>query len=353
MLQNAMLIGLGFLTAALIALLAAPLFWRRAVSLTTSHIRARSPLTMSEIQADRDQLRAEYALKTRKLEVSLDQMKDKSSAHKVALSSKAEEVSDLSDTVEQQASDISQRDDKIVALSEHISSLENHELVPAPGRPKGKVGAGQKNTGARKVNGRHRIEPSFKAPVTSEQVDIDPALIEQFHTEIFGIIDEMSQITEQQKELDAERRSLDASQKKPKRSKTGAKAGNKQNHMKQTALEAKRARLLADLTGLEQRIAQSTRRLEKENTEWLRQSNPFGGLMEKIETLQGQTLDLTTSLSKNAPVSEADGNKDTDTKQSVAPEKTSKKSEKKRAERSGAIPTLADRIRALQKQVAQ
>jgi chromosome segregation ATPase len=70
-----MLIALGFLAAVLLGLLIAPALWRRAVRLTTHRIKTTMPLSEREIEADRDRIRAEYAIKMHKLEMFVEQVK--------------------------------------------------------------------------------------------------------------------------------------------------------------------------------------------------------------------------------------------------------------------------------------
>jgi hypothetical protein len=70
-----MLIALGFLAASLLGLLVASAFWSRAVRLTTARIKQSMPVSEPEIRADRDRLRAEYAIKVHKLEMQLEQAK--------------------------------------------------------------------------------------------------------------------------------------------------------------------------------------------------------------------------------------------------------------------------------------
>ena len=70
-----MLVALGFFAASLFGLLVASAFWSRAVRLTTARIKQSMPVSEPEIRADRDRLRAEYAIKVHKLEMQLDQAK--------------------------------------------------------------------------------------------------------------------------------------------------------------------------------------------------------------------------------------------------------------------------------------
>ena len=57
-----------------------PLVHNRAVRLTTRRLEAATPLSMAEIQADKDQLRAEFAMSARRLEMSVDQLKNKTTS---------------------------------------------------------------------------------------------------------------------------------------------------------------------------------------------------------------------------------------------------------------------------------
>lgn len=63
-----MLVALGFLSASLLALAAVPALARRAERLARRRAEAAFPLSLAEIAADRDHLRAELALRARSLE---------------------------------------------------------------------------------------------------------------------------------------------------------------------------------------------------------------------------------------------------------------------------------------------
>ena len=73
MIQSVMLAAMGFIAASLLALLIAPAFWARAVRLTNQRLRSALPVSEQEIRADKDLLRAEYALKVHQLEREVDQ----------------------------------------------------------------------------------------------------------------------------------------------------------------------------------------------------------------------------------------------------------------------------------------
>jgi hypothetical protein len=69
--------ALGFFLGCLLALMLAPPLWSRAVKLTTRKLEATMPMSLGDIQADKDQLRAEFAIQLRKVEVALDKAKEK------------------------------------------------------------------------------------------------------------------------------------------------------------------------------------------------------------------------------------------------------------------------------------
>jgi len=90
--QSILFFGFGFLSALLLALLTAPSFWRRAVRLTERRIQATVPLTMNEIQAEKDALRAEFAMATRRLEMKVKNLKDRVAGQMVEIERGHEEL---------------------------------------------------------------------------------------------------------------------------------------------------------------------------------------------------------------------------------------------------------------------
>jgi chromosome segregation ATPase len=69
-----------------------PLVHNRAVRLTTKRLEAATPLSMAEIQADKDQLRAEFAMSARRLEMSVDQLKNKTTSQLAELGKKSDAI---------------------------------------------------------------------------------------------------------------------------------------------------------------------------------------------------------------------------------------------------------------------
>ncbi|MBS3847281.1 hypothetical protein KD146_01100 [Devosia sp. BSSL-BM10] len=75
LIENIMYFALGLLIASLVALIILPAVWKRAVRLTKRRIEAATPITMAEFRADKDQLRAEFALSTRRLEMNVETLR--------------------------------------------------------------------------------------------------------------------------------------------------------------------------------------------------------------------------------------------------------------------------------------
>lgn len=75
LIENIMYFALGLLVAGLVALVILPAVWKRAVRLTKRRIEAATPITMAEFRADKDQLRAEFALSTRRLEMNVETLR--------------------------------------------------------------------------------------------------------------------------------------------------------------------------------------------------------------------------------------------------------------------------------------
>src|SRR5882672_4544709 len=92
MIEPIMYLAIGFLVSMLFGLMIVPLVHNRAVRLTTRRMEAATPLSMAEIQADKDQLRAEFAMSARRLEMSVDQLKNKTTSQLAELGKKSDAI---------------------------------------------------------------------------------------------------------------------------------------------------------------------------------------------------------------------------------------------------------------------
>ena len=92
MIEPIMYLAIGFLVSMLFGLMIMPLVHNRAVRLTTRRLEAATPLSMAEIQADKDQLRAEFAMSARRLEMNVDQLKNKTTSQLAELGKKTDAI---------------------------------------------------------------------------------------------------------------------------------------------------------------------------------------------------------------------------------------------------------------------
>jgi chromosome segregation ATPase len=95
MIESAMYFSMGFFLASLGALVVVPLVYSRAVRLTTRRLEATIPSSNAEVLADKDLLRAEFAMSTRRLETILEQLRAKSASQLVELGRKSDAVNRL------------------------------------------------------------------------------------------------------------------------------------------------------------------------------------------------------------------------------------------------------------------
>jgi len=82
--EYAILFGLGFLTATLLALLIAPAIHRRIVAYTENRIRATMPISPQEVRAQKDMARALYAAENAKVRQELETEREKNTSLRLA-----------------------------------------------------------------------------------------------------------------------------------------------------------------------------------------------------------------------------------------------------------------------------
>lgn len=92
MIQATLIFILGFLSAVFLAVLVAPAIWRRAVAFTHRRIEATLPLSLNEIRAGKDAVRAEYAMEVRKLEVMVKGLRERLAAQSLDVDRGRDEI---------------------------------------------------------------------------------------------------------------------------------------------------------------------------------------------------------------------------------------------------------------------
>jgi chromosome segregation ATPase len=129
MIEPIMYFGIGFLIAALVGLIIIPLVHSRAVRLTLRRLEAATPLSMAEIQAEKDQLRAEFAMSTRRLEMSVEQLKGKSTSQLAELGKKGDAVNRLKIELGEKTATIFALEARDKALRDQLRATEEEFAV--------------------------------------------------------------------------------------------------------------------------------------------------------------------------------------------------------------------------------
>lgn len=95
MVESMMYAGIGFLAASLLAVGIVPLLHARTERLTLSRLQASLPLAISEVQAERDALRADFAMQVRRLKLEIERLTAKNAQQMAELGRKADVVNRL------------------------------------------------------------------------------------------------------------------------------------------------------------------------------------------------------------------------------------------------------------------
>jgi chromosome segregation ATPase len=125
MIEPIMYFGIGFLVAALVGLVVIPLVHGRAVRLTMRRLEAATPLSMAEIQADKDQLRAEFAMSTRRLEMSVEQLKNRTTSQLAELGKKGDAINRLKIELGEKTATIFALEARDKALRDQLRATED------------------------------------------------------------------------------------------------------------------------------------------------------------------------------------------------------------------------------------
>src|SRR5579864_1465892 len=124
MVEPAMYLAIGFLVAMLLGLTIVPLVHNRAVRLTTRRLEAATPLSMAEIQADKDQLRAEFAMSARRLEMSVEQLKNKTTSQLAELGKKTDAINRMKIEIGEKNATIFALEAREKAVKEQLRATE-------------------------------------------------------------------------------------------------------------------------------------------------------------------------------------------------------------------------------------
>ncbi|MGL4637589.1 MAG: hypothetical protein ACRCWF_16515 [Beijerinckiaceae bacterium] len=125
MIEQSLYFSLGFLVAALLAMAILPAFWRRAYRLTRREIETTLPLSPQEIAAERDQLRAKFAVERRQLEQKVEATLASRQLEMKATGNKTIAIADLENTLVLRQNDITHLNSQMTDLGQQLANSQD------------------------------------------------------------------------------------------------------------------------------------------------------------------------------------------------------------------------------------
>ena len=122
MIELVMYFGIGFLLATLVAVALIPFVHSRAVRLTSRRLEHSIPQSMAEIQADKDALRAEFAMSMRSLEITVDELRNKHTTALAELGRKGNAINRLKIERETQKVGFIALEAEVVTLKDQLTA---------------------------------------------------------------------------------------------------------------------------------------------------------------------------------------------------------------------------------------
>ncbi len=290
MIQSILFFTLGFLCAGFLALMIAPAIWRRAVALTRKRIEATVPLTLTEIQADKDRLRAEFAMSTRRLEMSVKGFREKAAVQIVEITRGRAELKALSEerTASNQAlteleakssemrAELREREAQLERTSEKLAEAER--AVEQRARELDKLG-------------RLYDEASFSSSSRQIELVARESEVEKLSTDVTTLRAQHKKMSEEHRQMAAENRMSGDALKSEKR--------------KSAELEKKIERMLETVSDREQRLDRREKELARLREQVESTSRAEDELNSQLLKAQGEKLrlesehaDLTLQMSR-------------------------------------------------------
>lgn len=122
--ETVLLIVLGFALASLIALFVGRIAWRIAMRLGARRMQSQVPSTLKDLQADRDRLRADYAMLSQKLGSHLETVKARMAEQTAEVTRHRNRIQTLTDDVAARDAQLAAKGEEIATLATRVRELE-------------------------------------------------------------------------------------------------------------------------------------------------------------------------------------------------------------------------------------
>jgi chromosome segregation ATPase len=264
--QTTLLFILGFLSAAFIAMAAAPAIWRRATELTRRRIEASTPLTLNEVQADKDQQRAEFAISLRKIEIKAKSLQEKLTEQRADAAVQRDNARML----------LAERNAQEAELAERASQLENLKVELAS-REKDLAYLGTvRSELENQIVDLNAVVESRDKSINELRIDGDSRRIE-----LVAKVTEQDQLNTRLRELNLTRKSLEEKLRQTMQDMQAAREAVRSDAKRLVDMERKTERLISQLSDRDER-------LERRENELARVKNSVKLALEEQNSIKRQ-----------------------------------------------------------------
>lgn len=246
--QSSLIFILGFLSAGFIALIVAPMVWRRAVALTRKRIEASVPLTQAEIQADKDRMRAEFAMSTRRLEINFKNFRERAASQIVEINRNREELKQLMAERTERHEALTRLEVQSGEIRAELRRREDELQVMTERFEQAELMLDQRADEIEKL-GRMYDDASFSASNRQVEVAAREAEIEKLGTEMSTLRSERREIDRKNQDITAENR--------------GSSEALRAEQDRAAGLEARIERLVASVADRDDKIERSEREVSR------------------------------------------------------------------------------------------
>jgi chromosome segregation ATPase len=279
--QSILFFTLGFLCAGFLALMIAPAIWRRAVALTRKRIEASVPLSLTDIQADKDRMRAEFAMSTRRLEMSIKAFKDKAAAQIIEINRNRDELKRLAGDRAGHNESLSEMEAKASELRGELRRREDQLQ-----RLGGKLAEAERAIEARALELEKMGQLYDEASLAASNRQIDLVVRE---TEVEKLAGDMQLLRGQRKDAEQRMQEVAAENK-------AVRDALKGERKKIADLEQKLERMVATLTEREEKLDRRERELARLREQLKGHSGSEDELNQKLIEAQADKIKVEAEL---------------------------------------------------------
>jgi chromosome segregation ATPase len=280
--QSILIFTLGFLAAALLALMVAPAIWRRAVYLTRKRIEAALPLTANELNAEKDKLRAEHAMAVRRVEMRVRKLREEGASQKIAFEEQADKLRKVEKELAESAANgvrlEGELDDLTGRYHEQTTNLSEISILLESTRTELEIRTDELKSANRELRERARLleEKDQELEAAARRMEVYKTEIAERDAYIETLKTTIKGLKETRKQL---QREINTSQTEGRA--TGDMLKTERKRFAQ--MEAKLEQSIAQISVLEEKLE----RREKE----LKRAREQGGISEtEFQALEGRAL---------------------------------------------------------------